>query len=74
MTGLYFVGSIVFNTVGVALFLRLVQDPGMSVAGGTAVSTAVCVVIIPVLTEMFYRVVELPTEWISVRLFQWIIT
>ena len=70
--GLYLVGSIVLNNVAVALFLHLVQSRGLSSAGAISVAAAVSLVVTPLLTELFYRFVEVPTGWAGNRLWAWI--
>jgi hypothetical protein len=70
--GLYLVGSIVLNTVAVALFMRLTEGGKVSHGGAIAVSSIISLIVTTVLTEAFYRLVEGPTCWVSYKIFDWI--
>lgn len=70
--GLYLVASIVLNTLGIEMYLQLVQRRELSEASGIAISLVVCVVLIPLITEIFYRAVEVLSASFAHNLFAWI--
>lgn len=70
----YLVGSIILNTLGIALFMHLTQSRDLSSAAAIAVSVVVCLVFTALMTEAFYRLIEVPTASSSKRLFEWIRT
>lgn len=70
--GFFLIQSIIIYTLGINLYMHLSIDKGMSTVPTRVLCLLVSVVITVLGAEVFYRVVDYPSQVLAKRGFNWI--
>ncbi|KAF2766098.1 hypothetical protein EJ03DRAFT_354231 [Teratosphaeria nubilosa] len=70
---LFFAQSIIFWSAGIKLWLYIHNKADFSTAAANVVVLAACVPAVLVLAELFYRLIDVPSQWLARRAYIWLI-
>ena len=72
MIGWFLLQSIIAYTAGIELWLHLTGTKHWAVASANVACLAVCFVTTVPSAEVFYRLIDRPSQWLARRSYQWI--
>ena len=70
--GIFAAQCIVFWTGGIKLWLVL-NDKGMSTAAANAVVLLICLLATVLFSELYYRMVDVPSKWLAKHAYLWLV-
>ena len=67
--GIFTAQSLIAYTVGIKMFISLVQTHGLSTSGAGAAVFFSCVPLTLIFAEIFHMLVDVPCQWLAKRFF-----
>lgn len=70
--GLFLTQSIILYTIGIKIYTRLSQEDNISFPVAVTTCLVVCIPVVAISAEIFYRLVDYPSQVLARVVFDWI--